>query len=181
MGWLYAISLLILGFVLVLLELFVIPGFNIFGIIGFLTVCAGVGYAYTHMGFGQAAVVAGVGLVGTAVLVRLMIKARAWQRLVLESDISRESGYDSVEPGREDLLGQRGAALTQLRPAGRAQFGERVVDVVSAGSFVNRGEEVEVLQVAGNRVVVQRLADEPIESSNDESGDESQDSRESAV
>lgn len=174
MGWLYAIGLLILGFVLVLLELFIIPGFNIFGIIGFLTVCAGVGYAYTNMGFGQAAVVAGIGLVGTAVLVRLMVKARAWQRLVLESDISRESGYDSVEPGREDLLGQRGVALTQLRPAGRARFGERVVDVVSAGGFVSRGEPVEVLQVAGNRVVVQRLAD-------DESDDESQNSRESAV
>jgi len=163
MAWLYAISLLILGFVLVLLEIFVIPGFNIFGIIGFLTVCAGVGHAYLNMGFGAAVTVAGVGLVGTVVLVRLMIQARAWKRLVLESDTSRAAGYDSVEPGREDLVGQQGEALTALRPAGRAQFGERVVDVVSEGGFVKRGERVEVLQVVGNRVVVHRMADEPPE------------------
>ena len=163
MAWIYAISLLILGFVLVLLEIFVIPGFNIFGIVGFLTVCAGVGYAYLNMGFGAAAAVAGLGLVSTAVLVRQMIRVRAWKRLVLESDTSRASGYDSVDPGREDLVGQRGEALTPLRPAGRARFEERMVDVVSEGSFIGRGEMIEVLQVAGNRVVVQRVGDAPPE------------------
>jgi len=160
MAWIYALSLLILGFALILLEIFVIPGFNIFGVIGFLTVCAGIGYAYINMGFWQAAVVAGLGLVGTVVLVRMLIRVRAWERLVLESATSRERGYDSVEPGREMLMGEQGEALTPLRPAGRAQFGEEVVDVVSEGGFISRGERVEVMQVAGNRVVVFRVPDE---------------------
>ena len=68
--------------------------------------------------------------------------------------MTREAGFDSVVPGREELLGQTGEALTTLRPSGRAQFGERVVDVVSEGSYIERGEQVEVLKVAGNRVVV---------------------------
>ncbi|MBT4497328.1 MAG: hypothetical protein HOC74_06380 [Gemmatimonadetes bacterium] len=160
MAWIYALSLLILGFVLILLEIFVIPGFNIFGIIGFLTVCAGIGHAYINMGFWQAATVAALGLVGTAVLVRMMIRARAWERLVLESATSRERGYDSATPEREALMGQQGEALTPLRPAGRAQFGEQAFDVVSEGGFISRGERVEVMQVAGNRVVVFRIPDE---------------------
>ncbi|MCE2449110.1 MAG: NfeD family protein [Candidatus Latescibacteria bacterium] len=53
------------------------------------------------------------------------------------------------------MLGQTGEVLTTLRPAGRAQFGERVVDVVSEGGYIERGEQIEVLKVAGNRVVVQ--------------------------
>ena len=154
LDWVYSLALLVLGFALVLLEIFVIPGFNIFGIVGFLTAIAGIGYAYTNMGGLAAGVVAGLGLVGTAVMVRLMIKVRAWDRLVLSNDMTREAGFDSVAPGREDLLGQTGEALTTLRPAGRAQFGERVVDVVSVGSYIERGEQVEVLKVAGNRVVV---------------------------
>ena len=68
--------------------------------------------------------------------------------------MARDAGYDSVRPGREDLLGQTGEALSTLRPAGRAQFGEQVVDVVSEGSYIERGEQIEVLKVVGNKVVV---------------------------
>ena len=74
--------------------------------------------------------------------------------------MTREAGYDSSAPGREDLLGQVGEALTTLRPAGRAQFGEQVIDVVSEGDYIERGERVEVLKVAGNRVVVHQLGPE---------------------
>ncbi|MDE2705843.1 MAG: hypothetical protein OXI35_12300 [Gemmatimonadota bacterium] len=74
--------------------------------------------------------------------------------------MTRKAGYDSVKPGRETLLGQTGQAVTTLRPAGRAQFGERVVDVVSEGAYIERGEQVEVLKVAGNRVVVQSVQSE---------------------
>ena len=152
--WIYAAALLVLGFVLVLLEIFVIPGLNIFGIVGFLTAVAGIGYAYANMSGMAAAAVAGVALVGTAVLVRLMLKVRAWDRLVLSNDMAREAGYDSAKSGREDLVGQFGEALSTLRPAGRAQFGEQVVDVVSEGGYIDRGAQVEVLKVVGNRVVV---------------------------
>ena len=158
--WIYALALLVLGFVLVLLEIFVIPGLNIFGIIGFIAAVAGVVFAYVKMGGLAAGVVAGVGLVGTALLVRLMLKVRAWDRMVLGGGMTREAGYDSSKPGREDLLGQVGEALTTLRPAGRAQFGERVIDVVSEGDYIERGERVEVLKVAGNRVVVHQLGPE---------------------
>jgi membrane-bound serine protease (ClpP class) len=159
-AWVYAIGLLILGLILILLEIFVVPGFNVFGLLGFLTVCGGVGYAYTHMGFWPAAGVAGIGIVGTAVLVRIMLRAKAWNRLVLTSATSRDRGYDSVDPGREELIGQRGTALCALRPAGRAQFDGRIVDVVSEGGFVQSGALVEVLQVAGNKVVVQPVSPE---------------------
>ena len=153
--WVYSLALLLLGFALVLLEIFVIPGINIFGVVGLLTAVAGIGYAYINMGGLAAGVVAGLGLTGIAVLVRLMLKVRAWNRLVLNEDMTRKAGYDSVKPGREDLLGQTGEVLTTLRPAGRAQFGEQAVDVVSEGGYIERGEQVEVLKVAGNRVVVQ--------------------------
>lgn len=159
--WVYSLALLVLGFALVLVEIFVIPGINIFGIVGFLTAVAGIGYAYVNMGGLAAGVVASLGLAGTAVLVRLMLKVRAWNRLVLNDGMTREAGYDSVKPGRKTLLGQMGEAVTTLRPAGRAQFGEQVVDVVSEGGYIERGEQVEVLQVAGNRVVVQSVQSEP--------------------
>ncbi len=165
--WTYSLALLVLGFVLMLLEIFVIPGLNIFGITGFLVAIAGVYFAYAKLGLLAAVVVAGIGLLGTLVLVRIVLKMRGWQRLVLSSSTSRDRGYSSVKPGREALLGQRGTALTPLRPAGRAQLGEESVDVVTEGSFVERGTAVEVVRVAGNRVVVHeaiRAVDESLQS-----------------
>jgi membrane-bound serine protease (ClpP class) len=156
-AWVYAVGLLILGFTLILLEIFVIPGINVFGVLGFVTVAAGVAYAYFALGLWEAAAVAVLGLVGTAVLLRALFGARGWRRLVLHSATSRELGYTAGGPGRQQLVGQRGEALTQLRPAGRARFGDDTVDVVTEGAFVERGARVEVLRVAGSRVVVQSV------------------------
>ncbi len=153
--WIYSIALLILGFLLILLEIFVIPGFNIFGIIGFLTICLGVLFAYNKLGLEQAMVVAGMGTVGTLVLLRFLIRVRAWRRLVLESDTGRASGYNSAKEVLDELVGQQGTAMTPLRPAGRAEIGERVVDVVSEGDFIGVGSAVEVIQVRGTHIVVQ--------------------------
>ena len=62
--WVYSLALLVLGFVLVLLEIFVIPGLNIFGIVGFLTAVAGIAYAYMNIGSLAAGIVAGLGACG---------------------------------------------------------------------------------------------------------------------
>ncbi len=150
---------MILGFSLILLEIFVIPGVNIFGIAGFFTMCAGVWYAYAKATPGAAALVAVLGLAGSVVLVRLLIRVRAWHRIVLDAETSKKQGYDSSAPGLTELSGLAGEALTPLRPAGRAKFGERIVDVVTEGDFVVTGEPIEVVEIGGNRVVVQKLAD----------------------
>ncbi len=155
----YSLLLLILGFGLILLEIFVIPGVNIFGIVGFCTMSAGVWYAYAKLGTGSAAVVAVLGLGGTFLLVRLLIRVRAWHRIVLDTDTGKSRGYDSSAPGLADLNGLSGEALTPLRPAGRAKIGDRIIDVVTEGDFVSTGEPIEVVEIGGNRVVVQKSAD----------------------
>jgi membrane-bound serine protease (ClpP class) len=51
-------------------------------------------------------------------------------------------------------VGQIGEALSRLRPAGKARFAEAVVDVVTEGSFVDKGASVTIIEISGNRVVV---------------------------
>ena len=74
--------------------------------------------------------------------------------MVLERQTDRASGYTAAPAGLEDLVASKGVALTPLRPAGRAQFDEQIVDVVTEGDFVESGDQVEVLSVHGNRIVV---------------------------
>ncbi|GAH71886.1 unnamed protein product, partial [marine sediment metagenome] len=61
-----------------------------------------------------------------------------------------------VEEAAKDLLGKEGVALTTLRPSGRAEFGEEVLDVVADGEFIAPGARIKVIRVGGNRVVVTR-------------------------
>ena len=57
----------------------------------------------------------------------------------------------------QNLLGAIGQALTDLRPAGLAQFGERRVDVVSRGDYITKGTSVRIVEIEGNRVVVEKI------------------------
>ncbi|MHC4760567.1 MAG: NfeD family protein [Planctomycetota bacterium] len=51
-------------------------------------------------------------------------------------------------------VGQIGEVISALRPAGKAQFGARVVDVVADGAFIEKGGPVKILEVHGNHVIV---------------------------
>lgn len=156
--WVYSAGLLILGFMLILLEVFVIPGLNIFGLLGFGTVCVGVVFAYTNLGPGGALFIGAIGMGGTAALVWLLARNRAWQNMVRDDRTDRASGYDSSSGRFDSLSGTVGTALTALRPSGRARFDEQIVDVVTDGGFIPNGAAVQVLEVHGNRIVVHQLA-----------------------
>ena len=156
--WAYAIGLLAMGFVLLYLEVFVIPGVNIFGILGFISLFTGIIYAYVRLGAGAALWLGSGTALTTAALVWWVLRLGTWQRLVLHRGNTSQEGYSSAPADLAELAGQIGEALTPLRPSGRARFGERIVDVVTQGDFIARGTPVAVLEVVGSRVVVQGRA-----------------------
>lgn len=79
------------------------------------------------------------------------------------SPLMHRSQIDSSHQNSPDalpltaLIGQHGKSLTPLRPAGAAQIGARRVDVVTEGKFVASDTPVKVIQVEGNRVIVEPL------------------------
>lgn len=141
------------GVLLLLAELFFFPGSILAGLSGAALIVASV-----YLTFGDQALQVGAWSVvvlaaGLFVIFRFFPRTRLGRGLVLESAIGE------VAPPRnelESLLGAIGNALTDLRPAGSAQFGDRRVDVVTAGEFIERGNTVRVTQVEGVRVVVRK-------------------------
>ena len=51
-------------------------------------------------------------------------------------------------------VGDWGVAVSPFRPAGKARFGDRYLDVLTDGDFVERGRQVRIIELQGNRVVV---------------------------
>jgi membrane-bound ClpP family serine protease len=54
----------------------------------------------------------------------------------------------------DHLLGQPGSAATRLAPSGKALIGDEMVDVITAGEFIDRDTPIVVMEVRGNCVVV---------------------------
>ena len=155
--WFFAIGLILIGFVLILIEIFLIPGITIAGIGGGLTILGGVFYAYKYLGATEAAWCLGSSLVSVAILLRFVIKTRSWRRMVLDSKESGQEGFRSTRSELEALVGKEGVAVTPLRPAGTALIEGERINVVTEGAFVERNSSVTVVEVEGNRVVVHPL------------------------
>ncbi|MFH1006877.1 MAG: NfeD family protein [Candidatus Latescibacterota bacterium] len=152
--WFFAIGLLLIGFVLILIEIFLIPGISLAGIGGGLAILGGVGYAYKYLGITEAAWCLGGSLVLGAVLLRFVVKTGSWRRMVLNSKESGDEGFRSTRFELEALVGKEGVALTPLRPSGTATIEGQRIDVVTGGGFVERHSKIVVVEVEGNRVVV---------------------------
>lgn len=63
-----------------------------------------------------------------------------------------------VPEAPHELVGKEGTSVTMLRPSGTAQFGDRRLQVVTEGKYVEAGKPVKVLKVEGSNVVVEPLA-----------------------
>ncbi|GIV58954.1 MAG: hypothetical protein KatS3mg043_0043 [Rhodothermaceae bacterium] len=171
----WEIAVFVIGVLLLLLEIFVIPGFGIAGITGIVLVVGALGAGLIgNIGFdfpsGEAVTSAITTLAVTLVLFLVLVfslgrylpRSERFNQLVLAPELSSAEGYTSADTPFE-LEGQAGMALTPLRPAGTAIIGERRVDVITAGEFIPAGAPVRVVRVRGSRVEVRQA--EPGETS----------------
>lgn len=156
-GWTPALMLLA-GLLLLAVEVFVIPGFGWSGVIGVLALLGGIILAISpepaDAAFNFGILITSLTLIGLA-LWHVATRMRAGHPL-LGGVLSREEGYVASLP-RPDLEGMDGIALTDLRPAGTAQFGDERVDVVSEAGWIAVGSPVRVLRSEGYRHVVRAV------------------------
>ena len=163
-GW-EELLLVSIGAALIVLEVFVIPGFSVAGIAGIVVVVAGLGMTLVGAGATVSVVITALGRValsillamaGALALLRVLPQLPFGRHLVLDAGMPATLGYVSAPERDSRFLGRTGTALSPLRPAGIAAIDGVRVDVVSDGGFIDAGTPIEVTRVEGNRVVVQR-------------------------
>jgi membrane-bound serine protease (ClpP class) len=168
------VLLFVAGVVFVMLEIFVIPGFGIFGLGGGVMIIISIVLAsqtfvipQNSYQFGQlpgslfTIVMAGGGaLTALFVMYRFLPNTPYLNRLMLkppEGDRLDELAQRESLVEWNHLMGKRGVTSTPLMPAGKARFGDDIVDVTSDGDFISRGTDVYVTEVRGNHVVVRAI------------------------
>ena len=164
------IVLFIIGIILLLLEIFVIPGFAITGVIGIILIIGSIflslignNLPYWDSGAVSKAVIQlSASLLFAFILIYILAKflpkSSAFSRLVLSNEEKADQGFVSY-PSEKELLGLEGIALTTLRPAGSAEFNGQKYDVVADWEYIPKGNKVKVIRVEGIKVVVKELKD----------------------
>ncbi|MDA1275540.1 MAG: hypothetical protein O2960_16100 [Verrucomicrobia bacterium] len=148
------VTLILVGGVLILLET-ILPGM-VAGLLGVVCLVAAVIMGYTNFGLQTGnlilvGVVIGL-VIGTFCWIRYFPGSRAASVFVSKGVI----GDLGVE--KPELLGQTGAAQTDLHPSGMAIINGQRIDVVTEGPLIERGTPVKVVALEGIRVVVRAIS-----------------------
>lgn len=163
--------LFLVGTVLLILEIFVIPGFGVAGISGIVLMAVSLilslqvfvvpQFQWEWDAFHRNVLVVVGNILGAlitvGVLAHVVPRFRFFSRLVLAESQESVAGYTVQETADEQrYVGMAGVAVTTLRPAGKAAFDDETMVVESDGEFIESGAPVRITSVNGNRVVVER-------------------------
>ncbi len=155
-GW--VILLFIAGMLLVLAE-FVVPG-AVCGVLGGLLIIASTAlgcYQYPDR-IALVILFEFLGAVLTIFLGMLLLsRTKAGRFMTLAQSQVASSGWVASETDKS-LNGKTGEVLTALRPAGTVMINGQRISAVSNGEFIDAEEKIRVIEVQGNRVVVERIS-----------------------
>jgi membrane-bound serine protease (ClpP class) len=179
------VALFVVGLLLLLIEIFVLPGFGIAGFLGIICMIFGLfgmlvknapgelpwpRDALAWKDFTDGVIGLSVGFFGFVVLAWLLAKylprlqflsglilVPTAAKLGTEMEISMTTLPESKTIGVN--IGELGEVVSKLRPTGKVKFGDAIVDVVAEGEFLDAGVQVEIVAIRGNRVVVRKVKD----------------------
>ena len=177
------VAMFAVGVLLLMVEIFVLPGFGIAGFSGILCILAGlfgmliknppdkVPWPETSLDsqlFTNGVLGLSIGFLGFVLLAWLFAKylpkLQFLSGLVLVPTTAQQGEQMQVSmtapPESKTTtvnIGDLGEVVSTLRPTGKAKFGYAIVDCVAEAEFLDRGTKVEIIEIHGNRVVVKAI------------------------
>ena len=170
------ILLVVIGLLLIAAELFLLPGMGFAGVAGVLCLLVGIVGTFVsddlstvagqnEMWTGLATTLTSMFLAGIVIwfISRQIHSLPVLNHLILKTEL-KGAAAGSAEASLLEAMGTApqmlktgdvGMAETDLRPAGRAAFNGRLVDVQSSGTYIERGTKVRVISVDGYVIEVE--------------------------
>ena len=167
----WEIAVFFVGFVLIALEVFVIPGFGVAGVAGIICVVGSLifimlgndNFNFDYVPaeeIATAATVVAVGIFGSILLLFIfgyqITKTDMFSRLALVNTQEKKAGFVSTSY-TQNMVGKKGTADTVLRPSGRIEVDGDVYDAYTRGEYVEKGQSVVVISEEGSSLKVRAV------------------------
>ena len=164
----WEIIMLFIGFMLIILEVFFIPGFGVAGVSGIaLTISSLILIMLKNDFFNfelvpmSDIVIAGLvsvgGICGGLLLLFIggskLSNTQAFRKIALTETQEKVKGF-SANFVPEISVGQTGVAHTVLRPSGKVVINNKVYDAFTRGDYIEKGQAIEVVEIEGSTLKV---------------------------
>ena len=172
----WEILLFVIGFVLIGIEIFVIPGFGVAGITGIIAVVVALAFAMVDnvelfrwdgslnlqpiiQPLGLVIISATAAIFGSVWLVKKLYTTRSFDHIALRQDMKADEGFTGVVSGLESLVGESVVVFNDMRPGGKVQTADgRIIEAtLKFGGFAAKGETLRVLNAEQGRLYCERL------------------------
>ncbi len=159
----------VIGLALLISELFVHPGTILPGLAGLVLILIALVMATADMYPGPPTLptfkqiklpldnimlALGVSLVIIAVLARILPKTSVY-RVLVSQGASGDATVAAQQRKQDSRVGEQGVAISNLRPGGKAQFGNDIVDVITEGEMIAKGQAVRIIGHSGTEAIVE--------------------------
>lgn len=179
-GWL-EVLIFVLGVVCIVVEIFLLPGFGVFGLSGVLLVLLSLIMAsqdfvlpntkiqWEQFQTNSLIVLGSVAVVSILFLAQLLLLdslpgLKRFQLRTPSVDGGPSTAGTNLLAGSPNLeaalpnVGEHGVAESVLRPSGKVLFDKHLIDVVTEGDYLDPGTAVEVIRREGNRIIVRKFS-----------------------
>ena len=160
MNWSFlVIILLVFGFILLLIEIFLIPGYGPAGIGAGVFLVIGIYVAWAKLS-NQVAVMITLGSIFSVIIGSIIvIKSGYTKKMILKQRIFSYSNTKTINSdeitNKNISVGTSGVALSNLRPAGIAEFAHQRLNVLTDGTYIKSGARVKIIRIEGKKIFVE--------------------------
>jgi membrane-bound serine protease (ClpP class) len=170
----WEILVFIVGVILLIIEIFALPGFGVAGVSGIVLIITSLALAMidnVRLDPGTIQIESliralftvfismAVAVFGSFYLSRKLFGNRTFfGKLALEATQQSSEGFVAADMHIMTLIGARGVAFTILRPAGKVEVDGEILDASAETSYIDKGEEVVIVRYEAGQVVVRKVS-----------------------
>jgi|TARA_B100000902_G_scaffold367186_1_gene389581 membrane-bound serine protease (ClpP class) len=167
----WEIIMFFIGIILIMLEVFVIPGFGIFGITGLFTSIGSLILIMLNNDLFDFTFVLSKDLVNSSLSVLISVfsflliilfggikltDTKAFKNIALGETQEVSKGYISNKYSN-DIIGKKGKSFTVLRPSGKVIINDKIYDASTEGSFIEKNQKIIVSSTEGSSLKVNKI------------------------
>lgn len=151
MSWSIIAILIILGLLFLVIEILVLPGATVGGIIGFILLGVAIWQTYATHGSAAGHIIVAATFVLTVLTLYLSLKSRTWNRAMLHDSIA---GRVNLIDEKKIKVGDTGKSVSRINPSGKAIVNGEYYEVRSLGEYIDQNQVVEVVKININQIIV---------------------------
>ena len=144
------ITLFVIGLILIIVEMLIIPGFGIPGILGLLSVLGSIAYSFYEFGKTIGLYTLGGEILVTSIIIWLVLRSDTWKKITLKETITEKLKQETTELN----VGDNGITISRLNPSGKARFGNTDAEVISQEGLIQPSTPITIAEIDHSKIIV---------------------------